>query len=138
MNANDFHNVQNKCRMQNGLFVSSEGRSGGLALMWRDGVDVAIQNYYKYHIDSLVRLENYNNVRFTRFYGHVNPNLRSSSWDMLRRVCGSVREDWVVGRVFNAILNDAKKDAIVGRHECTLVILRTSWRRWHSWTLNLI
>ncbi|MBA0649769.1 hypothetical protein Goklo_017295 [Gossypium klotzschianum] len=57
--------------------------------MWRDGVDVAIQNYYKYHIDSLVRLENYNNVRFTRFYGHVNPNLRSSSWDMLRRVYGS-------------------------------------------------
>ncbi|MBA0683312.1 hypothetical protein Goari_024979, partial [Gossypium aridum] len=32
MNANDFHNVQNKYRMQNGLSVSFEGRSGGLAL----------------------------------------------------------------------------------------------------------
>lgn len=29
---------------------------------------------------------------------------------MLRRVGGSVREDWVVGVVFNAILNKEKKD----------------------------
>ncbi|PPD74644.1 hypothetical protein GOBAR_DD28427 [Gossypium barbadense] len=52
----------------------------GLALIWRKRVDVAIQSFSKHHIDSLVR------------------------------VGGSVREDWVVGVVFNAILNKEKKD----------------------------
>ncbi|PPS17007.1 hypothetical protein GOBAR_AA03573 [Gossypium barbadense] len=79
MSANDFCRVQNKCRMQNGLAVNSEGWSGGLALMWRDGMNVSIQNYSKHHID-------------------------------LMRVRESVREEWIVGGDFNAILNDAEKE----------------------------
>ncbi|TYH19505.1 hypothetical protein ES288_A05G357100v1 [Gossypium darwinii] len=110
MSANDFRRVQNKCRMQNGLAVNSEGWSGGLALMWRDGMNVSIQNYSKHHIDSMVKLENNKIIRVTGFYGHANPNLRSSSWDILRRVGESVREEWIVGGDFNAILNDAEKE----------------------------
>ncbi|PPR88585.1 hypothetical protein GOBAR_AA32098 [Gossypium barbadense] len=110
MSANDFRRVQNKCRMQNGLAVNSEGRSGGLTLMWRDGMNVSIQNYSKHNIDSLVKLENNKNIRVTGFYGHANPNLRSSSWDILQRVGESVREEWIVGGNFNAILNDAEKE----------------------------
>ncbi|MBA0817915.1 hypothetical protein Gohar_021190, partial [Gossypium harknessii] len=30
---------------RDGMAVNSEGRSGGLALLWKDGVDVSIQNY---------------------------------------------------------------------------------------------
>ncbi|PPD97258.1 hypothetical protein GOBAR_DD05706 [Gossypium barbadense] len=36
MKANDFQRVQNRYRMQNGLPMNSEGRNGGLALMWRE------------------------------------------------------------------------------------------------------
>ncbi|PPR87553.1 hypothetical protein GOBAR_AA33151 [Gossypium barbadense] len=110
MSANDFHRVQNKCRVQNGLAVNSEGRSGGLALMWRDGMNVSVQNYSKHHIDSMVKLENNKEIRVTGFYGHANLTLRSSSWDILRRVGDSVREEWIVGGDFNAILNDAEKE----------------------------
>lgn len=78
MNANDFHCVQNRCRMHNFLAVSFEGCSG-LALIWRKRVDVAIQSFSKHHIDSLVRLENHSNIRVIGLYGHSNPNLRSSS-----------------------------------------------------------
>ncbi|KAK5775685.1 hypothetical protein PVK06_043607 [Gossypium arboreum] len=49
-------------------------------------------------------------MHVTGFYGHVNQNLRSNSWDRLRKVGDSVREDWVVGGDFNAILNDTKKE----------------------------
>ncbi|KAH1064048.1 hypothetical protein J1N35_029035 [Gossypium stocksii] len=90
--------------------MNSEGRSGDITLTWREGVDVAIQNYSNHRIDSLVRLENQSNLIFTSFYGYEDPNLRSSSWDMLRRVRGSVREEWVVGGDFNIVLNDAKKE----------------------------
>ncbi|KAG8489184.1 hypothetical protein CXB51_017232 [Gossypium anomalum] len=43
--------------MEGCMVVSSEGKSGGLALMWREGVKVTVQNYSKYHIDSLVSLD---------------------------------------------------------------------------------
>ncbi|TYG40891.1 hypothetical protein ES288_D12G130400v1 [Gossypium darwinii] len=110
MSANDFRRVQNNCRLQNGLAVNSEGRSGGLTLMWRDGMNVSIQNFSKHHIDSKVRLDDNKTIRVTGFYGHANPNFRRSSWDILRRVGESVREEWVVGGDFNAILNDAEKE----------------------------
>ncbi|KAK8292157.1 hypothetical protein V6Z12_D06G104300 [Gossypium hirsutum] len=110
MSATNFRRVQNNCRLQNGLTVNSEGRSGGLALMWRDGMNVSIQNYSKHHIDSMVRLENNKIIRVTGFYGHANPNRRRSSWDILRRVGESVKEEWVIGGDFNAILNDAEKE----------------------------
>ncbi|PPR80791.1 hypothetical protein GOBAR_AA39924 [Gossypium barbadense] len=66
--------------------------------------------YSKHDIDFLVKLGNHNNLKVIGFYGHANPNLRSSWWEMLRRVSASIGEDWVVGGDFNAILNDAKKD----------------------------
>lgn len=41
-----------------GLFsVDSEGHSGGLALMCREGTDITITNYSKNHIDYVVVLE---------------------------------------------------------------------------------
>ncbi|KAB2032283.1 hypothetical protein ES319_D05G362800v1 [Gossypium barbadense] len=110
MAANEFRRVQNNCRLQNALAVNSEGRSGGLAMMWKDGMNVAIQNYSKHHIDSLIKLEGDKTLRVTGFYGHVNPICRSSSWEMLRRVGDSAQEEWVVGGDFNAILNNSEKE----------------------------
>ncbi|PPD89486.1 hypothetical protein GOBAR_DD13579 [Gossypium barbadense] len=44
------------------------------------------------------------------FLGHAYPNLRNRSWDILRTVRRSIREDWVVGGDFNAIISDAEKE----------------------------
>ncbi|PPD83802.1 hypothetical protein GOBAR_DD19272 [Gossypium barbadense] len=72
--------------MEGCLAVCSEGRSGGLALMWREGVRVTVQNYSKYHIDASDSMQDGENLRFTGFYGQVDPRLRQHAWDMLRRV----------------------------------------------------
>ncbi|PPS07755.1 hypothetical protein GOBAR_AA12887 [Gossypium barbadense] len=110
MNGNDFRRVQNKCRLQNGLTVNSEGRSGGLALMWKEGTKVSIQSFSKHHIDSIVNLENNKNMRVTGFYGHANPSFRNSSWDILRRV-GDLKEGGRRGvraqmNEFKAVMDD--------------------------------
>ncbi|MBA0788662.1 hypothetical protein Gotri_000015 [Gossypium trilobum] len=65
--------------------MSLQSRSGGLAMLWKEGVDVAIQNYSSHHIDSLVSMENHNNIR-------------------------SVKDDWVMGGNFNTIINEAEKE----------------------------
>lgn len=79
------------------MVVSSEGKSGGLALMLREEVKVTVQNYSKYHIHLLASLDDGEVFRFTRFYGQADPNLRKESWDMLRRVKSMVKDGQIVG-----------------------------------------
>ncbi|KAK5812333.1 hypothetical protein PVK06_027762 [Gossypium arboreum] len=68
-------------RMEGCLAVSSEGKSGRLALMWREGMS-----------------------------GQTDPCLRQQSWDMLRKVKSTINKEWIVGGNFNAILNDSEKE----------------------------
>ena len=39
------NNVKDKCNMKHGLIVPSKGRSGGLALMWKEGITIEVQTY---------------------------------------------------------------------------------------------
>ncbi|PPD66311.1 hypothetical protein GOBAR_DD36806 [Gossypium barbadense] len=135
-------------RMMDGcVAVNSEGKSGGLAMLWREGVKVEVQNLSKNHIDSLVSLEEDEVIRFTGFYRNADPNARNLSWEMLRRVKRTVKEGWIVGGDFNAILNNAEKDG--GRkklrkdmedfsdilEELALVDVKTD-NGWFTWSNN--
>ena len=46
--------VHDKCNFKNGLMVPSRGKSGGLALYWKEGTKVDVQTYSQTHIDALV------------------------------------------------------------------------------------
>ena len=35
--------VKERCNLKHGVFVSSNGNSGGLALFWKDGVTIDVQ-----------------------------------------------------------------------------------------------
>ncbi|PPD71907.1 hypothetical protein GOBAR_DD31198 [Gossypium barbadense] len=96
--------------MEGCFTVSSNRKSGGMTLIWRDGVDVTIQNYSKYHIDSVVCREEGEKIRFTGFYGQTEPSLRNEAWEMLKRAKNKVNEGWIVGGDVNAILNDSEKE----------------------------
>ncbi|KAG8486025.1 hypothetical protein CXB51_019383 [Gossypium anomalum] len=145
--ANNFSHIRSLCRMDGCLVVNSNGRSGGLAMIWKEGFDVAIQNYYSHYIDSLVRSVNHNTIRFIGFYGHAGPNLRFHSWHVLRRVERSVGEDWIVGGDFNAIANDAEKEGdhrkskvsmkefIDVLEKLSLVDVKTT-KGWFTWVNN--
>ncbi|KAL9670708.1 hypothetical protein QQ045_008266 [Rhodiola kirilowii] len=60
------------------------GLSGGLALVWEDGLDVRILSFSKNHIDAVVRCQE--EFRLTLFYKeHVVSN-RVNRWNFLRRL----------------------------------------------------
>ncbi|KAA3484147.1 expansin-A1-like [Gossypium australe] len=105
INVNAISRVSSRCRMEGCLAISSEGKSGGLALMWKEGTRVSILSYSKFHVDVLVDLDDGKKVRFTGFCAQSDPALRKQAWDVLRKIKGCVREGWVVGGDFKDILN---------------------------------
>ncbi|KAH1129231.1 hypothetical protein J1N35_000609 [Gossypium stocksii] len=72
--------IQNICRMNGGLVVNAEGWSGGLALLWKEDLDISIQTYSKHHTDSLVR----HRLRFKYDNSRVNEveakNIIKTAW----------------------------------------------------------
>ncbi|CAL8992084.1 unnamed protein product [Prunus brigantina] len=71
-----------------------EGR-GGLALLWQHGVEVSILSSSPGHIDSILKGVDMETFCFTRFYGNPEMRLRWHSWDLLRRIAGTVQGSWL-------------------------------------------
>jgi len=65
--------VQAKLEYMQGITVPSNGRSGGLALLWKEGSHVEVHKYSHSHIDVII-FDHETNLRWraTSFYGHPN------------------------------------------------------------------
>ncbi|KAB2025296.1 hypothetical protein ES319_D06G140800v1, partial [Gossypium barbadense] len=110
MLSNNFTRIRNIWRLDGCLAISSVGYSRGLVMLWKNDIDVVIQNYSSNHIYSIVSMENQKKIRFTGFYGNTDPKSRIKSWNILRMVGRSVKEYWIVVGDFNAIIDEAKKE----------------------------
>ena len=66
-----------------GVAVDCKGRSGGLALWWRDHVQVTVRPWCQYFIDAVVSVEG-KTCTITGFYGEPRTELRKKSWDAIR------------------------------------------------------
>lgn len=69
---------------QNGLIVPSEGKSGGLALLWKQYADVLVKSCSNSHIDVVVLDPSTNKKwRAIGFYGHPNASQCHKSCQLL-------------------------------------------------------
>ena len=76
--------IQNSIGFTQGLIVPSEGRSGGLALLWKPETYVSIKGYSKWDIDTEVVCRNVQGCWcFTGFYGQPDTNKREKTWQIL-------------------------------------------------------
>lgn len=86
------------------------GRSGGLALLWKNDSLVEIQNYNRRHINAIVRnAENAPCRNFTWFYGNLEAGKRHESWSLLRHIFSLVPIPWVCMGDFNEITMASEK-----------------------------
>jgi hypothetical protein len=71
-----------------GLFVVDlVGKSGRLALLWREAEEIEIQNYSCHHINAIVTNMTIGvQWKLTGFYGHPDWNKRKESWDLLQQL----------------------------------------------------
>ncbi|XP_075649855.1 uncharacterized protein LOC142620359 [Castanea sativa] len=96
--------LKRKLDFQQGFNVPRVGLRGGLALLWRDNVEIDVQTSSPHHIDALI---NQNGVvwRFTRFYGHPETSKREEFWELMRQLHVSHSLPWLLIGDFNEILH---------------------------------
>ena len=94
----------------NGLVVPSEGKSGGIALLWIREVEVEIKSFSRFHIDAVVTDYSLDlSWRLTGFYGNLDINLRRESWNLLRMLNSQYQMPWVCTGDYNEILSATEK-----------------------------
>lgn len=68
---------------QNCFTISSKGRSGGLALLWKSDVVVDIKLYSMHYINTMVHSANGSFWRCTGIYGHPETDQKQHTWTLL-------------------------------------------------------
>ncbi|CAM8934187.1 unnamed protein product [Rhodiola kirilowii] len=103
-----------KLGFRNSFTVSCRGKSGGLAVLWADDVNLSICNFSRWHVDMVV-MDN-SPFRLTLFYGDPVTTKRKFSWDLLRRLRGLMNLPWVVLGDFNEVLSNEEIKGLKLRH----------------------
>jgi hypothetical protein len=86
------------------------GRSGGLASLWSDNVDIDIQNFSQRHINgSIIFLGDDPPWKLIGFCGHSDLSKRHEAWALLRHLKHLQLDSWVCLGDFNEIASLSKK-----------------------------
>lgn len=76
------------------LGVDNEEMNGGLALMWREDIELHILNDSKHHVHASI-VNSYQQKWFlTGVYGHPGTHKRIETWDLIKSLCNSIIGLW--------------------------------------------
>jgi hypothetical protein len=79
------------------ITVDPVGRSGGLALLWKETHFVELKNFSRRHISVTIRLLGSGELwNFTGFYGHPDRTQREESWRLLSFLKRNFQKPWLV------------------------------------------
>ncbi|XP_075669679.1 uncharacterized protein LOC142639371 [Castanea sativa] len=99
-----------KLEMTQGIDVPSNSKSGGLAMIWKEGKDIRFKSCSNSHIDVVVYDDKgLNPWRATGFYRHPNARKRNISWSLLETLKNQCDMPWVVFNDFNEIIHPDEK-----------------------------
>jgi hypothetical protein len=105
-----------KLRMENLFGVDSVGKGGSMCLLWKNGVDVTIQNYSRRHINAEVKSEvGRKEWKLTCFYGNPEVAKQRESWALLRHLSHFTLILWLCVGDFNEIINLSKQKGAVSK-----------------------
>ncbi|XP_042952137.1 uncharacterized protein LOC122289225 [Carya illinoinensis] len=92
------------------LAVDSMGSSGGLAMMWKNNLEVQLVSFTRWHISVMIADKRHNTPwMLTGFYGHPVTSKRKLSWNLLRELKPSQGIPWLCIGDFNEILSQKEK-----------------------------
>ncbi|KAE8798436.1 Elongation factor 1-alpha [Hordeum vulgare] len=107
------------------------GRSRGIALFWRRGVEISLRSYGRRHIDVDVVEENGSVWRMTGVYGESAGERKKETWRTLK-LLGQQHQDgrpWLCLGDFNEILTSDEKEGGIERPQACMDSFRESLER---------
>jgi hypothetical protein len=111
-----------KLEFPNMLVVDCVGKSGGLALLWHEGVMLEIQNYSHCHINVVIRCSEGEALwKFTDFYGQLDAAKRHKAWALTKHLAGLLPIPWVCIGDFNEITMQLEKWGGRGRANSQMI-----------------
>ena len=104
------------------FIVLNDGWGGGLALLWKGGIKVWVDNFSKYHIDSIMDGDSVNAWRLIGFYEEPDTNHRTEGWNMLCMLNSKPKLPWCCFGDFNELLElkDKKGGALRAHNQMQL------------------
>jgi endonuclease/exonuclease/phosphatase family metal-dependent hydrolase len=125
MKAIEVEGIRIHLRFNSVFTVSSNGRKGGLAMFWRDTIDLEIRNFSRNHIDAIIKDSTVGKMwRLTGFYGSPERSGRSETWQLLKRLGDQNQVPWVVLGDFNEILYNSEKMGKAARAKSQMKVFR--------------
>ncbi|XP_030936732.1 uncharacterized protein LOC115961994 [Quercus lobata] len=124
-NRNRVKGIQRKLNFTQGIIVPSDGWSGGLAMLWKEGADVSFKSCSNAHIDVVVR-EGVGMQLWQAmgFYGHPDAGMRFTSWNLLKSLKRQCDMSWVVCGDFNEIVQSDEKFGWLDRDARQMEVFR--------------
>ena len=109
-NRSKVKGIQHKLQLTQGISVLNDGRSGGLAMIWKEGYDIKFKSCSNSNIDVVIHGESGMLLwRATRFYGQPNTNKRYIAWKLMETLNEQCDMSWVVFEDFNEITHPEEK-----------------------------
>jgi hypothetical protein len=100
--------VRRRAGFDQKVLYESDGRSGGLLLMWKSEINIQVQEVTKNYID--VVIEEDGGWRFTGIYGEPEWNRKALTWEAIRAIKGDLTVPWLIMGDFNEILYNSEKE----------------------------
>lgn len=91
--------------MEKCIEVDRVGFGEGLALLWKEGVNVKLLSKSTEHIDYFVEVPCMENFYFRGLYGHLEMLKREQSWELIRRLLKPPKVAWLICGNFNKIVS---------------------------------
>jgi exonuclease III len=111
--------IQWSLGFRHGVCVEGNGKGGGLALWWRDGIDVSVRPWCQYYIDAKITTDE-GMWRFTGIYGEPRTELRDKTWEVLRYLKAQDNIPWLCAGDFNEVLHQEEQMGINQRSEAQM------------------
>ena len=92
------------------LAVSSDGRRGGLAMLWKTEVVIDTNTYSLHHINTWVLPPLAQPWRLTGIYGYPNEQQKPETWRLLWHIHNRSTLPWLCIGDYNEILNSNEKN----------------------------
>ncbi|XP_059445337.1 uncharacterized protein LOC132177129 [Corylus avellana] len=123
-----------------GLFaVDPVGRSGGIALLWKEEHEVEIQNYSRRHINAIEKRNEDGFIwKLTGFYGNPDSSKRKESWALLQHLKSFLPEAWMCVGDFIEITHQEEKTGEARRRETLMADFWSALEVCNLWDLGFI